>query len=169
MAHGAKTYGARHSPRANLRAQRFSASRGSLMLASHGFGSAPAVAASGPVRVGRSIRKVAVLAALSFAVMHGNAMAASDVADAAMNNDDNRVVELIAAKADVNAPQPDGSTALLWAAHHDDVKLTEALLRAHANPNAAMENGMTPLLLACEAGNVDLVNELLKAGADPNQ
>jgi ankyrin repeat protein len=96
-------------------------------------------------------------------------MAASDVADAAMHSDATRVVALIAAKADVNAPQPDGSTALHWAAHHGDVKLTGALLRAHANPGAAMENGMTPLLLACETGNADLVKELLKAGADPNQ
>ncbi len=119
--------------------------------------------------LGRSVRRVAVLVVLSFAVMHGNAMAASDVADAAMNGDATLVAKLIAARADVNAPQPDGSTALHWAAHHDDVKMAEALLKAHANPSAAMENGMTPLLLACESGNADLVKELLKAGADPNQ
>jgi ankyrin repeat protein len=112
---------------------------------------------------------VVVFAALSFGVIHGNVLAASDVADAAMRNDAARVVTLIAAKADVNAPQPDGSTALHWAADHGDVKLTRALLRGHANPGAAMENGMTPLLLACQNGNADLVKELLKAGADPNQ
>jgi ankyrin repeat protein len=86
-----------------------------------------------------------------------------------MRNDATRVVRLIAAKADVNAPQPDGSTALHWAAYHGDVKLTGALLRAHANPGAVMENGMTPLSLARENGNADLLKELLKAGTDPNQ
>ena len=143
------------------------------MLEYHGFGTVPVSMASGAVRVGHSIRRVAVLAALLFAgacsVIHGTALAASDVADAAMHDDAASVVKLIAAKADVNAPQPDGSTALHWAAYHGDVKLTGALLRAHANPGAVMETGMTPLSLACESGNADLVKELLKAGADPNQ
>jgi len=115
------------------------------------------------------MRTIAVLAALSFGIIQGNALAASDVADAAMRDDAPRVVKLISAKADVNAPQPDGSTALHWAAYHGDVKLTEALLRAHAKPDAVMETGMTPLSLACENGNADLVKALLKAGADPNQ
>jgi uncharacterized protein len=139
------------------------------MLECDRIGTVPAAMAAGAMRVGYSIRKVAVLAALSFGVIHGTAMAASDVADAAMQKDEARIVQLIAANADVNAPQPDGSTALHWAAHFGDVKMAGALLRAHANPGAAMENGMTPLLLACETGNADLVNELLKAGADPNQ
>jgi ankyrin repeat protein len=117
----------------------------------------------------RSIRGASLLLALSFCVVHGNAMAASEAADAAMRGDTVRLTKLIAAKADVNAAQPDGSTALHWAAYHGDVKAAAALVRAHANPGAVMENGMTPLSLACEAGNADLVKELLKAGADANQ
>jgi uncharacterized protein len=117
----------------------------------------------------RAFGGLAFFAAISFGLIHGNALAASDVADAAMHDDATRVVTLIAAKADVNAPQPDGSTALHWAAYHGDAKLTGALLHAHANPGAVMENGMTPLSLACQSGNADLVKELLKAGADPNQ
>jgi ankyrin repeat protein len=139
------------------------------MLECQAFGRVAVAMASGAVRARHSTSRLAVFAALSFAVIHGNALAASDVADAAMRQDATRVVTLIAAKADVNAPQPDGSTALHWAAYHGDVKLTGALLRAHANPGVAMENGMTPLLLACENGNTDLVKQLLKAGADPNQ
>jgi ankyrin repeat protein len=139
------------------------------MLECRGFGTLPDAMASGVVRVGRSIRGVAVLAALSFGVIHGNAQAASDVADAAMRDDAAHVLDLIAARADVNAPQPDGSTALHWAAYHGDLKLTSALLHAHANPGAVMETGMTPLSLACDSGNADLVKALLKAGADPNQ
>ena len=85
-----------------------------------------------------------------------------------MHGDAKSVSKLIAAKADVNAPQPDGSTALHWAAYNDDVKLDGVLAR-NANPGAAMENGMTPLLLACQTGSAEPVKELLKAGADPNQ
>jgi ankyrin repeat protein len=139
------------------------------MLEFRAFGRGSVGLAFAVVRTGHSIRRVAVFAALLLGVIHGNALAASDVADAAMRNDATRVGTLIAAKADVNAPQPDGTTALHWAAYHGDVKLTGALLRAHANPGAVMENGMTPLSLACENGNADLVKELLKAGADPNQ
>ena len=139
------------------------------MLECRAFGGVAVAIASGAVRAGLSICRLAGFAVLSFGVIHGNALAASDVADAAMRNDATGVATLISAKADVNAPQPDGSTALHWAAYHGDVKLTGALLRAHANPGAAMENGMTPLLLACENGNADLVKALLKAGADPNQ
>lgn len=137
------------------------------MLQCHGFGTVRVAMAS--AKAGLSSSAAALLLALSFGIVHGSAFAASDVADAAMRGDTSRLTKLIAAKADVNAAQPDGSTALHWTAYHGDVKATAALLRAHANPGAAMENGMTPLALACEAGNADLVKELLKAGADVNQ
>ena len=113
--------------------------------------------------------KIAALAAVATGVFQGSALAASDLADAVMHDDARRVAKLIATKADVNAPQLDGSTALHWAAYHGDVKLAKTLLRAHADPAALTETGVTPLSLACESGNADLVRELLKAGADPNQ
>ncbi len=97
------------------------------------------------------------------------AAATSDVADAVMKRDDGQLQHLLGAKADVNAPQADGSTALHWAAYHGDAHATSVLLRAHANPNARTDTGVTPLTLACESGNADVVNLLLKAGADPNQ
>ena len=96
------------------------------------------------------------------------AAAASDVADAVMNQDNGRLEHLLAAKADVNATQPDGSTALHWAAYHGDAPTAVTLLKAHANPNVRTTTGMTPLLLACQSGSEELVRVLLKAGADPN-
>ena len=39
-------------------------------------------------------------------------------------------------KVDVNAPQPDGTTALHWAAHWNDVEAVKLLLRAGANAKA---------------------------------
>jgi ankyrin repeat protein len=86
-----------------------------------------------------------------------------------MRRDDSQLRHLLAAKADVNAPQSDGSTGLHWAAYQGDSRAASVLLKAHANPNVHTDTGVTPLILACESGSADLVDLLLKAGADPNQ
>jgi ankyrin repeat protein len=97
-------------------------------------------------------------------------LAASDVADAVMSKDSQRLEQLLASKkADVNAAQPDGTTALHWAAYYGDIDVAAKLLKARANPALTTGTGMTPLALACEAGNADLVKLLLKSKADPNQ
>jgi ankyrin repeat protein len=118
-----------------------------------------------------AVRRRTKLTLLTLACVfcHGGAVAASDVADAVMRKDAARLQQLIAARADVNAAQPDGSTALHWAAYHRDIGAVKALLGKGANPGAVTGTGMTPLALACEAGNADLVRLLLKARADPNQ
>ncbi len=85
-----------------------------------------------------------------------------------MNQDNGQLGHLLASKADVNAAQPDGSTALHWAAYHGDSHTAAILLKAHANPNLQTTTGMTPLILACQSGSDELVRLLLKAGADPN-
>jgi ankyrin repeat protein len=110
-----------------------------------------------------------VVLALACAFGQSSAKAASEVADAVMRRDSAQLEHLIARKADVNAAQPDGSTALHWAAHQGDTRAATALLRAHANPAAATDTGMTPLSLACEQGSEEMVRLLLKAHADPNQ
>jgi uncharacterized protein len=110
-----------------------------------------------------------VLLALTSIVSQGAAIAASDVADAAMQRDAARVKQLIRSRANVNSPQADGTTALHWAAYHGDTATASALLAARAKPDAVSETGMTPLALASEAGNAELVKALLKARADANQ
>ena len=75
---------------------------------------------------------------------------------------------LILKKADVNAAEPDGTTALHWAAYHDDVVSVEMLLRAGANANAANDLGATPLWTAAQNGGASVVGKLLEAGAKPN-
>lgn len=91
------------------------------------------------------------------------------IADAAQQGDRDAVRDLIRQKADVNATQGDGMTALHWAAFRDDVETARLLLAAGANFNTTTRNGaLTPLLLACVNGDPAMVEALLKAGADAN-
>ncbi len=108
-------------------------------------------------------------AALACLSCSGLALASSDLADAVMQQDSARVRALLDHHADVNAAQPDGSTALHWAAYRGDARTAALLLAAGAHPNVATGTGMTPLLLACQAGNAQLVKLLLDAGANVSQ
>lgn len=90
------------------------------------------------------------------------------VAQAAKDQDRAAVRSLLAQKAGVNARQPDGATALHWAAHWDDLETAELLLRAGADVNAANDTGASPLWLASSNGNAAMVEKLLQAGANPN-
>jgi ankyrin repeat protein len=94
--------------------------------------------------------------------------ATSDVADAAMKADHAAVRALLAKKADVNAPQTDGSTALHWAVYHEDVTLIDDLLRAGAKAAVANREGATPFYLAAVAGNRAIMDKLMKQGVDVN-
>ncbi len=75
---------------------------------------------------------------------------------------------LLKARVDVNAPQPDGATALHWAAHRDDLTTADVLIRAGARANTPNDLGVTPLYLACTNRSAGMVEKLLKAGANPN-
>ena len=61
------------------------------------------------------------------------AAAGSEVADAAMKRNSDAVRALLQRKANVNAPQVDGTTALHWAVRLDDLELADMLIRAGAN------------------------------------
>ncbi len=94
---------------------------------------------------------------------------AGEVADAAMRGDRAALEQALDAGLDVNAPQPDGATALHWAAYRDDGAAMRRLLDAGADPAVANRAGATPLSLACTAGAAEAVGLLLDAGADPNE
>jgi len=112
---------------------------------------------------------LALLAVLGFA---GAASAAgtSDLRlpEAARNQDAKAVRSLLSQKADVNARSSDGSTALLWLAHWNDVDTADLLLKAGADANTTNDFGMTPLSQACINASAPFVRLLLKSGANPN-
>lgn len=68
----------------------------------------------------------------------------------------------------VNTAQPDGMTALHWAAYHDNLEAATLLVAAGANVQAENRYRVTPLSLACTNGNEQLVRLFLDRGADPN-
>ncbi len=88
--------------------------------------------------------------------------------DAVKHADHAAVRALLAKKVDVNAVEGDGTTALHWASHRDDLESVQLLIRAGANVNAANDLGATPLWIACESGSAPMVKALLQAGANPN-
>ena len=90
------------------------------------------------------------------------------LADAAQKQDKTALQALIRDKANVNATQADGATALHWAAHWDDLAMADLLIAAGANVNAKNDYSATPLSLACTNGNPAMVEKLLAAGANPN-
>lgn len=93
----------------------------------------------------------------------------SPVADAAMNDDLPAVRALIGKKADVNAAQADGATAIQWAAYKNDLEMADILIRAGANVKAANHDGATALYLSAIRGSAPMIEKLLKAGEDANE
>jgi len=78
------------------------------------------------------------------------------------------VQAILARRGDPNAAEPDGTTALHWAAHFDNLAAADLLIKAGANAGAANRYGATPLWLACINGSAAMIERLLRAGADPN-
>ena len=88
--------------------------------------------------------------------------------DAVKRADLQTVRSLVAQRVDINASEPDGSTALHWATRRDNPVMVDLLVSAGANARAATRYNVTPLALACANGNAVVIERLVKAGADPN-
>lgn len=102
---------------------------------------------------------IGAMPALAFA-------AGSEAADAAQRKDLPAVRALLGKRVNVNAPQPDGTTALHWATHWNDAETVKVLLAAGANPAVTNRFGASPLSEAALSGNAGLLTLLLDAGAD---
>src|SRR5687767_8809349 len=91
----------------------------------------------------------------------------SSLANAAEKSDRASIRTLLKQRAEVNAPQADGMTALHWAAYRDDLEIAKLLTQAKASVTVTNRYGVTPLSLACQNGNAPIVELLLERGADP--
>jgi ankyrin repeat protein len=110
--------------------------------------------------------------ALGIACMVASSVTAAQadlrVVEAAKRQDVAAVRGLLQKGVKANEPQPDGTTALHWAAYWGNADMATLLIRAGSNVNAATDLGVTPLLVACEAGEAAIVQTLLRAKADAN-
>ena len=110
---------------------------------------------------------IGYIVAFSLSAVSVNA-ATSELADAAMARNALTVRSLLQKKADVNAPQVDGTTALHWAVRYDDLDTADLLIRSGARVSTANREGVTPLQLAAMNGSASMIDKLLKAGAEAN-
>src|SRR5262245_60678446 len=92
----------------------------------------------------------------------------AQLADAVMRSDREAVRALLQQKADVNAAQVDGMTALHWATRQNDLETVQTLLKAGAKVDRATRYGVTPIYLASVNGNAAMIDTLIRAGANPN-
>src|SRR3954465_1034489 len=116
------------------------------------------------IAVGFAAVLLLTLAGFSF-----GAAARSDIADAMMNGNKAEVARLLAQKADVNAAQVAGTTALHWAVFNNDSVTFDQLIAAGAKVKVSNREGGTPLAMASLYGNSSMVRKLLRAGPDAKE
>ena len=88
--------------------------------------------------------------------------------EAAYIDDTQAMTRLIAAGADVKAPNRYGVTPLWLACLNGSATAIELLLKGGANANAVLPGGETVLMTAALTGNPDAVNVLLRNSASVN-
>ncbi len=108
----------------------------------------------------------------AFALIAQCALAASlgeSLVQAARDEDGALVADLLQGGTDPDSSEPDGATALAWAALRGDADIASLLLESGADPNAANVLGISPLAMALENGAEAVVSLLLASGADANR
>lgn len=110
----------------------------------------------------------AALTLLAAALASSASSSGTGLVEAAKSRDRAGALRLLGARSDPNAAASDGTSALHWAAHWDDLDLMARLIAAGAAPDSRNRYGVTPLALACTNGNAKAAELLLKAKADPN-
>jgi ankyrin repeat protein len=105
-----------------------------------------------------------------FVLASGTAAGADDprIVDAMARQNREAVRALAKQGADVNSRAADGTTALHWAAHWNDLETAAFLVKAGAKIDAADDHGVTALSLAAENASLPMLEALLNAGANPN-
>jgi ankyrin repeat protein len=107
---------------------------------------------------------VLAVAVAAIASLHA-AGAVAPILEAARQGDRAAVRRLVEQRADANAVEPDGTTALHWAVRANDREMVALLLRAGARVTAENRYGVTPIRLAAINGSAPMIEVLLAAGA----
>ena len=94
------------------------------------------------------------------------ASAQTSLPDLAEKQQWDRLAAAIEGAQDVDATQPDGMSALHWAAWHNHPESVARLLKSGAIVDAETQYHVSALSLACEQGSFESVDLLLNAGAD---
>jgi len=85
-----------------------------------------------------------LLVVLTLGPISTSAATNSPLVDAAEKSDRSAVRTLLKQRADVNAPQADGMTALHWAARLDDLETARLLVKAGLPEEAFFSDAFTP-------------------------
>lgn len=96
------------------------------------------------------------------------AATAAGLIDAVKAGDRDAVRALLRQKADVNAADSDGATALHWAVRSGDDRVVAMLLEAGAQATTATRLGVTPMALAAAGASAATIEALVRAGAAPD-
>ncbi len=90
---------------------------------------------------------------------------AGPLVDAIKSQDSGAALELLGQSFDPNDAETDGTTALHWAVHFEDVDTAATLISAGADVRARNRYGVEPLYLAAQNGDAAAVRLLLQSGA----
>lgn len=85
---------------------------------------------------------------------------------AAQRGDTARVKQLLQQGADIEAPDADGNSPLVWAAYHGHVQVVKLLLEQGADTESQNKEGNTPLIAASFTGEEAVLQLLLEHNAD---
>ena len=101
-------------------------------------------------------------------ITSGQEQADTPLLVAAKENVHGQLQALVKDGSAINDSEADGTTALHWAAYHDNILAADLLIRAGADVDSANDLGATPLWIASQNGSDAMVKTLLEGGANPN-
>ncbi len=92
----------------------------------------------------------------------------TELNDAVIKNDIQKVKLLINKGANVNAKGPSGTTPLMYAVTAEQIEIANLLIATGADVNAKNSNGITPLMVAANGERTEMAKLLITKGANVN-